>query len=72
MEQVAEIGRRVDATPGQVALAWVLAQGDDVVPIPGTKRVAHLDENPGAADVQLPPHDVAPLDALPPPTRCRY
>jgi aryl-alcohol dehydrogenase-like predicted oxidoreductase len=54
-------------TPGQIALAWLLAQGPDVVPIPGTKRVERLDENLGALDVALSPDDVARLSsALPP------
>jgi hypothetical protein len=53
-------------TPGQLALAWVLAQGDDVAPIPGTKRVQYLEENVGAADVVLTEADLAALvDAVP-------
>ena len=48
---VREIAAAHGATPGQVALAWLLAQGDDVVPIPGTKRVRYLEENVGALDV---------------------
>jgi aryl-alcohol dehydrogenase-like predicted oxidoreductase len=51
-------------TPGQVALAWVLSRGDDVVPIPGTKRVPYLEENAGAASVELTDDDLARLDAL--------
>ena len=54
-------------TPGQLALAWVLAQGDDVVPIPGTKRRAYLEENVGAAAVELSPDDLARLEAIAPP-----
>jgi aryl-alcohol dehydrogenase-like predicted oxidoreductase len=54
-------------TPGQVALAWVLAQGADVVPIPGTKRNARVDENAGAAEVALSADDVAKLSAALPP-----
>jgi aryl-alcohol dehydrogenase-like predicted oxidoreductase len=50
---VHEIAARVGCTPGQLALAWVLAQGDDIVPIPGTKRRKYLDETVGALDVQL-------------------
>ena len=54
-------------TPGQVALAWLLAQGTDIVPIPGTKRSARVDENVGALDVALSAEDVAKLSsALPP------
>ena len=53
-------------TPGQLALAWVLAQGDDVVPIPGTRRVRYLEENVGALEVHLSPDDLAALtDAVP-------
>ncbi|MBX9710542.1 MAG: aldo/keto reductase [Xanthobacteraceae bacterium] len=50
------------ATPGQVALAWILQKGDDVVPIPGTKRRKYLEENLGAAALKLTPQDVATLD----------
>jgi aryl-alcohol dehydrogenase-like predicted oxidoreductase len=49
-------------TPGQVALAWVLAQGDDVVPIPGTKRLAYLEKNLAAADGELSGDDLAWID----------
>ena len=49
-------------TPGQLALAWVLARGEDIVPIPGTKRRAYLKENLGAADVKLTSEDIAWLD----------
>lgn len=51
-------------TPGQVALAWVLSRGDDIVPIPGTKRVRYLEENVAAADVTLTPEDLAVLDQI--------
>jgi aryl-alcohol dehydrogenase-like predicted oxidoreductase len=53
--------------PGQLALAWVLAQGDDVVPIPGTKRRSYLEENVGAAGVQLSDADLARLGEIAPP-----
>ncbi len=49
-------------TPGQLALAWVLARGEDIVPIPGTKRRTYLEENLGAADVKLTAQDIAWLD----------
>jgi aryl-alcohol dehydrogenase-like predicted oxidoreductase len=49
-------------TPGQLALAWVLARGEDIVPIPGTKRRRYLEENLGAIDVELTPEDIAWLD----------
>jgi aryl-alcohol dehydrogenase-like predicted oxidoreductase len=51
-------------TPGQVALAWVLSRGDDVVPIPGTKRVAYVEQNAAAADVELTADDLVALDAI--------
>ena len=54
-------------TPAQLALAWVLAQGDDIVPIPGTKRRQHLEENVGALDVRLTPEELTELDGLLPP-----
>ena len=61
---VKRVAARRNATPAQVALAWVLAQGDDVVPIPGTKRVTYLEDNAGAASVTLDPEDMRELDAL--------
>lgn len=51
-------------TPGQLALAWLLAQGDNIVPIPGTKRVSFLEENAAAANVSLSPGDIESMDAL--------
>jgi aryl-alcohol dehydrogenase-like predicted oxidoreductase len=63
-EAVRELARRKGATPGQVALAWLLAKGDDVVPIPGTKRRSFLEENVGALEVKLAPQDLAALDAV--------
>jgi aryl-alcohol dehydrogenase-like predicted oxidoreductase len=51
-------------TPGQLALAWVLAQGDDIVPIPGTKRIRYLAENLGALDVRLTPAECAAISAI--------
>src|SRR4051812_10376664 len=66
VDRVREIAAEKDCTPGQLALAWVLAQGDDVVPIPGTKRVRYLEENVAAADVVLTGEDLqALLDAVP-------
>ncbi len=62
VERVREIAQQHDATPGQLALAWVLAQGDDVAPIPGTKRVHYLEENVGAADLTLTDDDLRALD----------
>jgi aryl-alcohol dehydrogenase-like predicted oxidoreductase len=51
-------------TPGQLALAWLAAQGQDVVPIPGTKRRRYLDENAAALDVTLTTEDLARIDEL--------
>ncbi|RYZ31972.1 MAG: aldo/keto reductase, partial [Propionibacteriaceae bacterium] len=62
VEAVRALAETKGATPGQVALAWVLAQGDDVVPIPGTKRVTYLEENVAAAAVELSADDLARLD----------
>jgi len=59
-----DIAQRHNATPGQIALAWVLAQGDDIVPIPGTKRRAYLEENVKAADVKLSAAELATLNAV--------
>jgi aryl-alcohol dehydrogenase-like predicted oxidoreductase len=61
---IRSIAERHGVTPGQVALAWVLAQGDDVVPIPGTKRVAYVEQNAAAAEVALSRDDLAELDAI--------
>jgi aryl-alcohol dehydrogenase-like predicted oxidoreductase len=64
---VQEIARRLGATPAQVALAWLLHQGDDIVPIPGTKRRRYLEENVGGASVAVDNADIEALDrALPP------
>jgi aryl-alcohol dehydrogenase-like predicted oxidoreductase len=62
VSKVAEIAQEKGCTPGQLALAWVLAQGDDVVPIPGTKRRRYLEENLGALDVELTPEDLDRID----------
>ena len=61
------IAGRKGCTLSQLALAWVLAQGDDVVPIPGTKRRSYLEENLGALNVQLAPQDLDEIDAAVPP-----
>jgi aryl-alcohol dehydrogenase-like predicted oxidoreductase len=61
---VQEVAATHDVPPSQVALAWVLAQGDDVVPIPGTKRPTYLEQNAGALDLTLTEDDLSKLDAL--------
>ena len=64
--KVRELAEARGVTAGQLALAWVLAQGADVVPIPGTKRRAYLEQNAAAAEVELRPDDLAELDDLTP------
>src|SRR6195952_1193761 len=64
---VRKVAAEKGVTPGQLALAWVLAQGEDVVPIPGTKRRSYLEENVGAAAVQLSTDDLARIEAIAPP-----
>ncbi|NUR72165.1 MAG: aldo/keto reductase [Hamadaea sp.] len=70
--RVQAVADRVGASPAQVALAWVLAQGDRVIPIPGTKTPKYLADNAGAADLRLTAEDLAELDALPTPEGGRY
>ena len=72
VEQVDAVARELDATPGQVALAWLLAQGDDIAPIPGTKRVSYLEENVAADALVLSPEQLATLDGLEKPVGDRY
>ena len=71
--KVEELANEKGCAPGQLALAWVLAQGDDVVPIPGTKRRSYLEENVAAADVELTEHDLARIESeLPEAAGARY
>jgi aryl-alcohol dehydrogenase-like predicted oxidoreductase len=69
---VQAVAARHDATPAQVALAWLLAQGEHVIPIPGTKRRSRLEENAAAAGLALTAEDLAELDALPAAVGERY
>ncbi len=62
VELVRNVADGYGASPGQVALAWLLVQGDDIIPIPGTKRVTYLEDNAGAAALQLTPADLTQLD----------
>jgi aryl-alcohol dehydrogenase-like predicted oxidoreductase len=64
VKKVEDIARRKNCTPSQLALAWVLAQGDDIVPIPGTKRVKYLEENVGAVDVNLSADDLEQIEKI--------
>jgi aryl-alcohol dehydrogenase-like predicted oxidoreductase len=63
LRKIQEIAEEKGITPAQLALAWVLAQGNDIVPIPGTKRRKYLEENAAAADIELSDDELAPLDA---------
>ena len=67
VERVADIASAKKCTPAQLALAWLLATGADIVPIPGTKSRSRLEENAGAAEVTLTPEDVAQIEAALPP-----
>ncbi|GAB4820418.1 hypothetical protein N2152v2_007464 [Parachlorella kessleri] len=64
VDKLSELAARKGCMPGQLALAWVLAQGDDVAAIPGTRRTKYLDENLAAASVQLGPEDLKEIDEL--------
>lgn len=64
VDKVREIATEIGCTPGQLALAWVLAQGDDIVPIPGTKRRKYLEQNVAAVDISLDDGHLAALDAI--------
>ena len=72
VEAVEAVATEAGATPAQVALAWILAQGEGIAPIPGTKRVSRLEENVAADAVILTPEQVAALSALPAPSGDRY
>ena len=66
VDEVEAVASEVDATPAQVALAWLLAQGDDIAPIPGTKRVSRVEENTAADAVDLSVDQIARLNDLAP------
>ena len=66
VDRVREIAAEKDVTASQLALAWVLAQGDDVVPIPGTRRIAYLEDNVAAADIVLTSEDLRRIDEAAP------
>jgi aryl-alcohol dehydrogenase-like predicted oxidoreductase len=66
VQRVVDVAREIGRTPAQVALAWVLAQGEDIVPIPGSKRRTHLEENVAAAEIELTEEQLRKLEqALP-------
>lgn len=62
VELVQQVAEANDCTPAQVSLAWLLSKGNDIVPIPGTKRIAYLEQNIAAADISLPNSDLEKLD----------
>jgi aryl-alcohol dehydrogenase-like predicted oxidoreductase len=66
VDRVREIAAEKGAEPSQLALAWLLAQGEDIVPIPGTKRVKYLEENAAAADIELTAEDLERIDEAAP------
>jgi aryl-alcohol dehydrogenase-like predicted oxidoreductase len=66
VDRVRQLAAEKDVEPGQLALAWLLAQGDDVVPIPGTKRRSYLEQNAAAADIDLSVDDLARIDEVAP------
>ncbi|AIE86246.1 aldo/keto reductase [Fimbriimonas ginsengisoli] len=72
VDHVKAIAARHGVTPGQVALAWTLAQGEHVAPIPGTKKLKYLEENTAAQDLVLTPDDLARLSGLEPTAGTRY
>jgi aryl-alcohol dehydrogenase-like predicted oxidoreductase len=66
VQRVEEIARRKGCTPAQLALAWLLRQGDDIVPIPGTKQRRYLDENLASLDIELTPSDLEEIEEVAP------
>jgi aryl-alcohol dehydrogenase-like predicted oxidoreductase len=72
VDAVREVAQRRGVTPAQIALAWVLAQGEHVLGIPGTRRQKYLEQNVAAADIALSADELAALDALPAPVGGRY
>jgi aryl-alcohol dehydrogenase-like predicted oxidoreductase len=72
LDGLRRVGERLEATPAQLCVAWVLAQSELVLPIPGTKRLPHLEENLGGATLELDAEALAELEALPPAVGGRY
>jgi aryl-alcohol dehydrogenase-like predicted oxidoreductase len=66
VERIKDLSMERGVTPSQLAIAWAMAQGDDIVPIPGTKRRSYLEENAGAADIELSADDLAGIEAAAP------
>jgi aryl-alcohol dehydrogenase-like predicted oxidoreductase len=72
VDEVEAVATKLDATPAQIALAWLLAQGDDIAPIPGTKRVSRVEENTAADGIELSANQIQRLNDLPPATGERH
>ncbi|WP_026365719.1 aldo/keto reductase [Promicromonospora sukumoe] len=72
VDEVRAVATEAGATPAQVALAWLLAQGDDISPIPGTRRIARLEENLGADGIRLTPEQIGRLNGLAPASGDRH
>lgn len=72
VDVVRSVAADVGATPAQVAIAWTLAQGESVIPIPGTKKLRYVEQNARAADIALSPDQLARLDSVPAPVGARY
>ena len=72
VEQIRAVADRHRATPAQIAIAWTLAQGPHVIPIPGTRRMRYVEENAAAAAIRLTEQDLAELDSLPEAVGSRY
>ena len=66
VDEVEAVASERDATPAQIALAWLLAQGDDIAPIPGTKRVSRVEENTAADGIELSTEQITRLNELTP------
>jgi aryl-alcohol dehydrogenase-like predicted oxidoreductase len=72
VDEVTRIGAEIGASPAQTALAWILTRGDDIAPIPGTRRVARVEENTAADAIELTPGQIERLDALTPAAGARH
>jgi aryl-alcohol dehydrogenase-like predicted oxidoreductase len=72
VDEVTRVGAEIGATPAQTALAWLLTRGDDIAPIPGTRRVARVEENTAADQIELTPSQLERLDALTPASGARH
>ena len=72
VDEVQAVASELDATPAQVALAWLLAQGDDIAPIPGTKRVFRVEENTAADAIELSAEQIQRLNDIDPATGARH